>query len=59
MRGECYITVYNGREYPTGIIADGWIVLRMNHIADIEKGFIEITSGRDRIYVKFAQKNEV
>lgn len=51
--------IYNGSEYPAGIKADGRIVLRSNHISDIEKGFIEKTSGRDKIYVKYVQRNEV
>ena len=51
--------LYKGKEYSAGLKKDGTIVLRSSDSQDLNNGFNIKEIGRDSIFIKYVQRNEV
>lgn len=51
--------IYNGTEYSAAIKSDNSVVLRSTDIRDKKKGFFRKKNVRDKIYIKYVQRDEI
>lgn len=57
--GNITFAIYKGIEYSAGIKKDGTVVLRSEDDASKKEGFVEKQIGKNRIYIKYVQRDEI